>query len=413
MEDVAAVLTQRRGGPLQRRRRIRQDDSGTEDEFGAEAGAGEDAKEVSGGQLRIAQQVPTIEHRRGRDSGVLEFGGGLPVGTRIGPGGDAFIEFRLMQFPARGGAETVIGHQRLKPLGSGQPRPHLVISDRDRHPSVLATRRIDTVRSPPYVAVAVMGGTGCPQSELYDRRGDAGQRHVVLRQLDVTTLSGLVAALQRGEDAHGAGLGRYVVGVRKPDLNRVAIRPPDHPVDARNGREVLAPRPIRPVRPGVAERGQADVDDVALDGPNGFVADLQPGQHIGAEVGDEHIRSGHQLGQDGVPVGTVDFEADAALAGGGKVLRRHRVLTDVGVVVGRHPSGRAGPQRVGAATRLDPDHVGAEFGHVTGGHRRGDPGAELDYADARQRRFRDGINDGGRRTKWWPEASSLRSPPRG
>jgi len=93
---------------------------------------------------------------------------------------------------------------------------------------------------------------------------------------------------------------------------------------------------------------------------------VQPPPGVGQEVGEEHVGGLHQLHEDGVGVGVLEGEADAALAAV-RVLHQ-RLERAVRRAAGSEAEAAL---RVAGLGVLDLDHVGAPVGEDRAG-RRGD-----------------------------------------
>jgi hypothetical protein len=140
-------------------------------------------------------------------------------------------------------------------------------------------------------------------------------------------------------------------------------------------------------RSGAAEAAGRGVDEVGLALLERVVAEAQPIEHARTEVLDHHMGGVDQLEHQLAPLGRLEIDGQAALvAVGAKEKPAH--AGDVGL--GRRPSAL-----VGAAGRLDLDHVGAHVGKVLG--RRGSLQivAEADDSDVIQQHVQRSPGFGG------------------
>src|SRR5439155_16345417 len=97
--------------------------------------------------LRVGRYARRVEHGRRCDSRALQVLGDLLVGLPASPAGDRLVERVLI-------GESVFqsGEARIfAPLGSrgdgAERMPLVVAEDRDRHPTLVPSARVDAVRS--------------------------------------------------------------------------------------------------------------------------------------------------------------------------------------------------------------------------------------------------------------------------
>ena len=162
---------------------------------------------------------------------------------------------------------------------------------------------------------------------------------------------------------HRAG-GRGAYGPHA--IHEPGTRPPRVEIEARLAR----------LRPHLAVGGERGEDETRVLGADVLPGELEPGQPLRHEVGDEDVGAPHEGEQDVTPLAGGQVEGNAALVPRGE---EPRVL-DVA-------PGNAGEVlelavRVPALGRLDLDDVGAEIGHDGGRRRPRQPGADVEDLEA-------------------------------
>ena len=126
-------------------------------------------------------------------------------------------------------------------------------------------------------------------------------------------------------------------------------------------------------RTGLAEAGDAGIDQSRIDGAQRRIVDLQPFGDAGAPVLDHHVGGPHQFVKHLSPRILLEIEGDAALVA---VERK-----EAGAVVALQPVFHRFASLVARSRRLDLDHVGA---HVAEQHAAIGPGhhlTEIENAD--------------------------------
>jgi hypothetical protein len=129
----------------------------------------------------------------------------------------------------------------------------------------------------------------------------------------------------------------------------------------------------RPVRAGLAEAGNAAVDDARIDLLHVLPRDMQPVFHGGAHVLDDDIGLLDQPHEGGVALGRFQVEPDRAL-----------VAVQVLEV---EPVPRAADLLPAGVGRLDADDLGPPVGEMAHGGRPGAGQGEVEHRDARQRQM--------------------------
>ena len=241
------------------------------------------------------------------------------------------------------------------------------------------------MRRPTFGAVAERRGRSACELCRHHRGAEARERHRVLPHFDARPLAGRGPTHQRRHHRHGCGLRGHEVGVREPDLHRLAIRPADQVVDARRRREIVAPGAIRPVRAFRAECGQGEVDDVGFECSDVLVRDAELTERVFADVRDDDVGRRDQLLEHRATLGAVDLEPDAALLGAREVQRRNGVAAHGLVELGWEPARTTHAQRVGPSCGLHPDDVGTELREVARRHWSGDAVTEFEDAETLER----------------------------
>ena len=129
-----------------------------------------------------------------------------------------------------------------------------------------------------------------------------------------------------------------------------------------------------PIRPVLAEAGDAGIHQARVHRPHGLVADAEPVLHVWPEVLDQHVGLGHQRHQLVAVFGCGQVQVlDALVAVEPVVVRGHAVL-----------EGRPPRARVIAAGRLDLQHVGAVVTEDLAAVRPAEDAREVEHADACQ-----------------------------
>ena len=147
-------------------------------------------------------------------------------------------------------------------------------------------------------------------------------------------------------------------------------------------RRVRRPGRLRPV---LAEPGDRQHDEAGVAGREVLPVEVEPGQHPRAEVLDDDVGGGGEIGDERRAAGRAEVDRHVPLPG---------VL--LGVVAGQAVDDLAPQPRDVALGRLDLDDVGTEVGqHPTGQRTRQHPG-QVQHADAVQRvHGRHTVTDGG------------------
>ena len=140
-------------------------------------------------------------------------------------------------------------------------------------------------------------------------------------------------------------------------------------------RDLIDPGPLR-IRPGLAEAGDAAIDDALVDLLDGFVIDAEAELHLGAEILDDHIGLLGQLHKDRLAVRAFQVEREAALVAV-QVLEIEPFAARAGDVVG------------GAAGRLDLDDLGAPIGELAHRGRSGAGMRQVEHGEAGKRQGSD------------------------
>ena len=207
---------------------------------------------------------------------------------------------------------------------------------------------------------------------LGEMREHAGQEV----HLDLLPLAGLLAVIERGEDAvdhvHGADLVGEA-GARRHRRLVAAAGVGDQPGEALDQHVLAGPVDIGPLL--AIARARA-VDDPRVDGLEVLVAVAEPGQHAGPEVLHHHVGLLGHLHDDRVHLAALQVQRDRPLvAVPGEEVRALRAAD---------PFGEEGhrAEQVAGARALDLDDVGA---HVAEELRRERPlqqMAEIEDGDA-------------------------------
>ena len=197
------------------------------------------------------------------------------------------------------------------------------------------------------------------------------------RELQLLTATAALALEEGRADRHRRGDARRAV-----DDGRGLLRQ-RHPVlvDLPLGRHQTAVRlrhDVRAgacrIRAGLAEAGDARVDQVRPRLAQARVVDAQPLGHAVAVVAQHDVEVRHDPPHEVTRTIGLEVDREAALA----AVERLEVLTFV-------RDYRGGVAPILAARRLDLDHRRTQIGEVHPGHRPGDDLRELEHTDAAQR----------------------------
>ncbi len=119
--------------------------------------------------MRVGDDLPVGEHRRGRHAGLLQQCGRALVVELLAPGCDRRVDL-VVRSAARGEVGPTLG-QLWAPDCTGQRAPLRVVLDAKREPAVIARRGVGALRRDARRAVAT-------------RFGDAAREPVVENRLD-------------------------------------------------------------------------------------------------------------------------------------------------------------------------------------------------------------------------------------